>query len=463
MFKRIAGFLICTMLFVGLAAHAAFAVPTVWPVNQITSGTAQSTHPLISGDRIVWWDDQGGTRVLTWKSGETTALAIVNAAVPPGIDVDRIAWFNFRTVDVVQTWTPASGITTITSADNSNFGAPQVSGDRVVWADTDLDVVDSIYTWKPGDVAPSKLSTGALRKGDPVVSGDRVAWYESDGSANQVFTRVVGDAGPQQITHMTQFANVTPKISGDRLVWSEPIGDSSVYLFTWTPGSGVTTVGPNPGAYAISGDRIAFEEWVEGSDGMVTEIMTWTPASGVTTVTTGDDNHMRPDVSGDRLVWLDDRAVMTWKVGDSSPTSLTTGVLQHDNPHVSGDRVVWEGADAAGVHQIYTAVPTPLFSTALKALGKSRVRVKKTYTLSGSIAPATASGRVSIVFKRYYRRAWHTVGTTKRATLAGGKYVYRYKPATRGSWRAYVSYAGTTTSAAVYRAARTVSKSFKVY
>lgn len=111
--------------------------------------------------------------------------------------------------------------------------------------------------------------------------------------------------------------------------------------------------------------------------------------------------------------------------------------------------------------------PTPTYASQIKASAPSSVYRYLTYKITGSILstpiPATpAGGRVQLVFKRYYSHAWHKVGTTKNATLAAGAFKYSYKPATRGTWRCYVSYAGQSTGTAIYSKATTIYKSFKV-
>jgi hypothetical protein len=213
----------------------------------------------------------------------------------------------------------------------------------------------------------------------------------------------------------------------------------------------------------VSGDRVVFTTEVDSAGGPVPEVMMWTPASGLATVTPGEDANADPDVSGDRLAWLHNGAVVTWKVGEAAPTTLSPAADAPSGVHVSQDRVVWEASDAAGQRQVFTAALLPRLATVLRALGNSSVRLSRTYTLKGSIAPKAAPGRVSIVFKRYYRKAWRKVGATKYATLKSGAWSYKYRPASRGSWRAYVSFGGSTNATAVYQAAKTVYKPFRVY
>jgi subtilisin-like proprotein convertase family protein len=104
----------------------------------------------------------------------------------------------------------------------------------------------------------------------------------------------------------------------------------------------------------------------------------------------------------------------------------------------------------------------PTFATRVTLSGKNSVLRRHTYALSGSVAPSASSGQVKVVFKRYYSKAWRQVGGAKYATLKSGRFSLGYKPSTRGSWRAYVSYPGAVTAAAKYASAPTVYKQFKV-
>jgi outer membrane protein assembly factor BamB len=128
-------------------------------------------------------------------------------------------------------------------------------------------------------------------------------------------------------------------------------------------------------------------------------------------------------------------------------------------PAIGSDGTVYVGAD--GSDRVLAFGGKPSYSTKLTLSGASSVYRGRAYKLSGSISPAVAGTKVKIVWKRYYSGAYRTVKTVY-ATISGGKFSCSYKPTTRGRWRAYVSYGGQTTTAAVYKAAPTVFKSFTV-
>ena len=101
-------------------------------------------------------------------------------------------------------------------------------------------------------------------------------------------------------------------------------------------------------------------------------------------------------------------------------------------------------------------------ATKINLTGKSSVVRKHAYKLAGTVTPAAAGGKAKIVYKRYSKKKWRQVGSAKYATISGGRFSLSYKPATRGSWRAFVTYPGQTTYNNIYTASPSVYKQFKV-
>lgn len=425
MSRRFAVLLLCATAWVALSIQSASAAEESWTITQLTNNSNYCQKPQISGNRVAWWENVGGTQLTTWKAGDTTntAVAITDASRPPGIYGERLAWMKFSDSSVVQTWELGSGITTVTAADNPAFGGVSVWGKYVAWADTDPGFYNSVFAWWPTASAPVKISTSTRPKYEPVLSGtDRLAWSEDDGTARQVMTAVWGEA-PEQLTTTTRPGTGSPKISGERVVWFEQTSDTGGHLFTWTPASGVTTIGPctNAANYAVSGDRVVYNPQVDApdGDGTIPQIMTWTPASGLTTITTDAGNHQRPDVWGDRMVWLSGSAVMTMRAGESQATTLATSAGSNDNPHVWANRVVWEGVDGQGHRQIYMAAPIPptgapgYVGTVTRAsLGNNAAQADLWQPLNTSVSlAATRDGRYVM---------WHTNATTLVSGDANG-------------------------------------------
>lgn len=119
-------------------------------------------------------------------------------------------------------------------------------------------------------------------------------------------------------------------------------------------------------------------------------------------------------------------------------------------------------SDTLRVATVGVAPGVSRISTKMRLSGASSVKAKRSYKLSGAIAPSAASGRVGIVFKRYVGRSWRTV-KSGYTYLRAGKFSYSYAPRYKGKWRAYVTYAGSSPSSNVtYLASPLTYKAFTV-
>jgi hypothetical protein len=120
-----------------------------------------------------------------------------------------------------------------------------------------------------------------------------------------------------------------------------------------------------------------------------------------------------------------------------------------------------QGAVIVSSVSVETTEPV-VAATKIKLAGKASVVRKHAYKLAGTVTPADAGGKAKIVYKRYFNKKWRQVGGAKYATIVGGRFSLSYKPATRGSWRAYVTYPGQTTYNNTYTASPSAYKQFKV-
>jgi hypothetical protein len=99
-------------------------------------------------------------------------------------------------------------------------------------------------------------------------------------------------------------------------------------------------------------------------------------------------------------------------------------------------------------------------ASSMRLGGKASVKRKRTYTLTGSVAPSPASGTVRITLSRYYRHRWHSAGA-KTVPVSNGSFRFSFKPKYKGNWRATARFDGmTTASLAVTQSSAT--KGFKV-
>ena len=110
-----------------------------------------------------------------------------------------------------------------------------------------------------------------------------------------------------------------------------------------------------------------------------------------------------------------------------------------------------------------TPTPTPgqTFSTTTRLAGASSSKVRRTLKLTGSIAPAGAAGRVTIVRSRRVSGKWKRIGSAK-VSAVGGKFAYRFTPGARGCWSFVATYSGGTVGSASYRGSKSAAKGVRV-
>jgi hypothetical protein len=491
MARRIPVLLLVCATLLSFSAGTALAAPVSWTTTQVTYGALSHNEVDVSGDRIVWRNGSGYDGISTWKPGDATPTLIPTgggAVIEPRVSGDRVAWWNVNSGPThIDTWKLGDSAETTVAPMHGESGDMRLDGDRIVWRDT-TDAWSHVFTWKADGSLPATVS-GTYQAYEPQVSGERIAWYESDGSAYQIFTSVVGSPTVQLTSDMLH--NMNPQVSGDRVAWESQAADTNWYAFTWTPASGVTTVGPceswGNGLVRISGDRLA---WVH-SDGTIRQVLTWAAGdSHPTTVTTSLTDCTDLVLSGDRIAWLASDGANdqegTWTLGDSAPTMVTTNPTRHYAPELSGNRLVWEASDGTYT-QVYTAVPAPapvapiVTNVTKPSVSPGTVKRKKTATFRANLTPGAAMRAAGAkATLKLYRSATKTVtkkvkGKKRRVKVTYWRYYAAVKMKSsisgsvarlsasaklpyRGSWKAVVGFSGATG----YNPSSSLAKTFRV-
>ncbi|MDR3687249.1 MAG: hypothetical protein P4L93_09870 [Coriobacteriia bacterium] len=481
---RFAIFAVVSALLVLGFAQSALAQKT-WQVTQLTSAPYEHDNLALSGDRVVWREQTPGGPLWTWTPTEATHTISNDDAVAtaPSVDGNRVVWTGYfaATGYSQRVWTAGSGESSV--APVYSFGgdpnAPKISGTRVAWVDRpNGDLISHVYSRDLDETSVTVVSNNTWPIYDPIsVSGNRIAWdCSTDGHSNNIFTRVVGDAGQKQLTNHAGIydAAYSPEVSGDRVVWVDNVGDWIVRV--WKSDDTSMAVGPlaNDGWLDphISGERIVWRSPDGSGVGQVTTLKLGDLAPSVlTTGGTSNSDHAYQQVSGDRVVWREFDGsvyrVMTWAMGDSRPTTLS-GDYSANDPQVSGDRVVWQGY-VGGYQQIFTAVlaeqpvPTPIATSLTKpGVSPSKPTHGKYATFTAYLTPSDAGvagskgmlqlyhqetktvrkkvgGKWRKVKVKYWRLR-KTAGMTG-ASASGGRWQLsaRVKLAYKGSWKATVT------------------------
>lgn len=128
----------------------------------------------------------------------------------------------------------------------------------------------------------------------------------------------------------------------------------------------------------------------------------------------------------------------------------------HTLEYASTDRA----GNAETSHTIQFAVTRSVAVTVLKLTGSSSVTTKKRYSLTGTISPASAPGKVKITLQRY-SHGWRGAGSAT-ASLTHGRFSYSFKPSVKGQWRIIVSYSGGGAGVTTYLGSKSPAKPLKV-
>ncbi|MDD1654529.1 MAG: PKD domain-containing protein, partial [Methanomicrobiales archaeon] len=173
-----------------------------------------------------------------------------------------------------------------------------------------------------------------------------------------------------------------PRISGNWIVWVEKSTDYDIVLYDI--GSGTSTVFNGgtmqdyariDGDYAVwQGDRYIEESQSHNSDIYLLHI----PSKTVTRLNNDQwDFQYYPDISGDRVVWVDDRNrlanrsqwdIYLYQISTQAETRITTDSWDQSRPAVNGNYVVMEeyqyGSANISLYDISTGLLTPLVTAA---------------------------------------------------------------------------------------------------
>jgi beta propeller repeat protein len=157
----------------------------------ITYDPYTQAHPGIAGDLIVWVDALGGWDVKMCEYNPTTEECPIKEVTDdearqqgPVVSGNRIAWYQEQPghTDIYSCeYNPATGdcpITPIAIDPAKTEIHPAISGDRIVWEDRASGATD-IYMYDfASPVNPIQITDDPLAQVAPAISGDRIVWMD---------------------------------------------------------------------------------------------------------------------------------------------------------------------------------------------------------------------------------------------------------------------------------------------
>ena len=280
---------------------------------QVADRKEDQVEPRASGDWIVWKDYRG--------------LSLREVDDSPNGEI--YAW-NLSTNQEYQV------------SKSKDAGHPAISGSRVVWTEGSRKTTE-IFGFDLDARGRFKVAESHGRQEHPAISGDLVVWQDNRNGNWDIFGRDLAEVGDFAIVEHTRDQQ-RPAISGRTVVWEDwrDYGRGpNVYVMD-LDGGNPDRLTKNHDAFepAISGRWVV---WVGRTD------------PGVFARKLGDDRQIRlsgaggaksrPAISGDIVVWTDERHgnrdVYGYDLKAGREFVVVKSSGQQDYPHVDGKTIVW--------------------------------------------------------------------------------------------------------------------------
>ena len=337
-----AGFLIMlvvlsSMLVAGLCAQRAAAAPgDLWVFgvdSPVTADPSHQQHAVVSGDIVLWTD------------------------CSPGGEGCRI----FRK-DLGDKSPPAELVPGVGSQDKAALDGGLVAWEQLVSTPSG-GIGYQIHYFGEGGAGPMPLSPAAGRQTNPSVSGSVVVWEDERAGSKQSDIYMFDVAsGTEQVVCAESSKQIQPDIEADWVIWVDNRGgtykygtptNNDIYARNLATGEErrVTadtslTIQSNPamGRDRQTGDYYAVFE----GDGI------WLYDFQTRGVRQLAGSGFQPDMSGTVAVWKSavTGGVMMHDISTGETQAVSTGGAATFNPSISGDRIVW-GDERNGSRDIY--------------------------------------------------------------------------------------------------------------
>ncbi len=314
-------------------------------IEMITNLGCTKDDPGISGDKIVWedWCDED-IYMYDLSTKEEKRLIAPSEQYSPDISGDRIVWADnrngYKNPDIYMYDISTEQETQITTDSHSQTN-PAIYADKIVWEDNRSDQINptyayDIYMYDISTESEIPIITDAVVQISPDISWDKIVWcnvpeYGTDQQWG-IYMYDISTGENAQITTSPEM-QCYPAISGNKIVWvdnrngngNQNIHDIYMYdLSVDTDGDGI----PN----YKDDDRP-------------------NPDPAETQITTGgkvqSDSIDSIDISGDRIVWADNRNgnpdiyMYDISTGQEKRITFSSGDSSATLPSIDGNKIVW--------------------------------------------------------------------------------------------------------------------------
>jgi TolB protein len=325
--------------------------------RQLTISAADQLDPAISGNHVVYTDSRNSDNDIYWYDLQTNQEFQITSGggdqMLSAISGEWVAYTDFGrgNADAV-VYNILTEQSLRVTENPANQRKPTISGHRLVYED-DRAGDWNIYLYDLETHTETQLTTDASNQRNPVISGNIVVWEDYRSGNADVYMMNLETGEVRQVT-FSSAQETDPYVDGDVIVFfsnERSVGD--VYYYRVSTGETVSVTGDsvaferNP---TVSGDFVVFESYADGNS----HLWVHSISLGITRqVTTAPANQYLHDLSGNRVVYTDDRNgnldiyAATFSFGTHAPQiaeilqffdeSVDAGTLVGDGPGHSGE------------------------------------------------------------------------------------------------------------------------------
>jgi beta propeller repeat protein len=278
----------------------------------------------------------------------------------PDISGDRIVWEDSDTHNVYLYDLNTGRLSSLGDQIGSyNYSNPAIYEDWIVYEACSGSLCD-IYLYNASADPPISTiiasSTGGTSRENPAISGNYVVWQEKqDGLYDIYLYDILSGTSPELLTNGTEESNqMNPAISGNYVVWQDDLNSSGYHdisLYDISTGNVTNltpeTDGSNQTFPAISGNYVVWQD-DRNDPSYTSDIYLYDILSrSVTNLTSGTDgfDQIRPAIDGTDVVWQDKRDgndnIYLYNISTGTASHISDDPNSQQSPAVSGNRIVW--------------------------------------------------------------------------------------------------------------------------
>ncbi|AAM32438.1 PEGA domain-containing protein [Methanosarcina mazei] len=314
-------------------------IAEILSINNNSSQIASRCSPAIYGDRVVWEiiRNEGSNNdiyMYNVSTSKETQITTSGKANYPAIYEDKVVWTDYRNENnhIYMYNLSAERETQITTNESIKSG-PEIYGDRIIWID-DRNGKQDIYVYNISTTKETQITTNgsASEYGSPAIYGDRIVWQDERDGNSDIYMYNLSTEKETRIT-INESSQEDPAIYGNRIVWTDYRNSKESSTFYMNSNSDIYM-------YDLS-------------------------TSTETQITSNKSNQFRPEIYGDRIVWVDERNsdksgefymnsnsdIYMYDLSTSTEIQITTNELDQDFPFLYSDRIVW--MDSRNLSDIY--------------------------------------------------------------------------------------------------------------